>query len=403
MPSNRTRMAIAVAGAAIASLIASPANAQCGAIDFEDLPVGTSVTTQYDGVTFDALPDSCGSPTALRIGVPGNGTSSGDRALVIDAGCPDFSPDYIRMTFDDLQREVSFTCGISSGTMEIRAYNNSGSLIFLQFVDTNPAVRTFVRVDRPTADIRRVEIDSTISDFEAIDDVFFDRGETDLVAFIDQPGFRQCVCDSVSIQGIVCGDAYDRDILEIRPVNADQGTPWTEVGGFSSPVCEIGNLYNLNMNGFAGGTYYVRLTVFEECGRSVSDITTIRYDTSPPGIGLDRPAANATVGGTVQLCGAIGDSCPVTWDIKAVGPGGASVLIDQGTGSDCGFLTDWDTSSLAAGNWTIVINAIDECGFTSEFERNITIDPAAAADVTGDGVVNFEDLLLVLASWTPIP
>jgi hypothetical protein len=103
-----------------AALWLSPlaALADCPPIDFEDLAVGTAVTNQYPGVTFSVLPQSCNNAPTLHMRIanalPG-GTSSGAQALEIDTGCPDFSPDYLRMRFEDLQRQVSFYVGESTG------------------------------------------------------------------------------------------------------------------------------------------------------------------------------------------------------------------------------------------------------------------------------------------------
>ncbi|UCF34169.1 MAG: hypothetical protein JSV78_02460, partial [Phycisphaerales bacterium] len=58
--------------------------AECPSIDFEDLPLGTAVTTQYAGVTFSVEPQSCGGEPTLYMRIanaPPGGTSSGTKVL----------------------------------------------------------------------------------------------------------------------------------------------------------------------------------------------------------------------------------------------------------------------------------------------------------------------------------
>ncbi|MBN2506276.1 MAG: hypothetical protein JXQ71_06240 [Verrucomicrobia bacterium] len=104
------------------------AQAGCTTIDFEDQAVGSVVTTDYPGVTFSVLPQTCGGSPILymRIANPaGNGTSSGTRCLRIPTGCPDFSDDYLRMVFAAPQSKVTFTLGDYTGTYHIRYYTNT--------------------------------------------------------------------------------------------------------------------------------------------------------------------------------------------------------------------------------------------------------------------------------------
>ena len=54
---NHFYLGLVVAGALV---ISAEAPGQCRTIDFEDLPAGTEVSDQYDGVDFFAWPGSCG-------------------------------------------------------------------------------------------------------------------------------------------------------------------------------------------------------------------------------------------------------------------------------------------------------------------------------------------------------
>jgi hypothetical protein len=411
-PRRRTHVAAPLVAAAIAAVgLAGPAAAQCIEYDFEDLAVGTVVTTQYPGVTFDAIPDSCGGSTAIRIGTPSNGTSSGTRALIIDTGCPDFSPDFIRMVFDDAQRAVSFTCGLPQGTLQVRAYASASGGTPIQIVTVGSSfgsVRSLVRLGDPdaaTPNIRRVEIESLISDFEGIDDLSFGADPTPPIARIDSPAWGTCICGPVAIVGEACDPdgSYGFDTLEVRSVGAAPEDPWIEVGLFTTPFCGGGTLYTFNPAslGLGGGTYVLRLTVENGCGTASTAITTVRYDQSAPGIGLDRPVAGAEVCGIVDLCGAITDNCSVDWSVSARRPGGPEFLVGEGGSGECGIITAWDTTGVGLGAWELVIRATDDCGFTSTLVRPVTVvaDCGQGPDVNGDGTVDFADLLAVLAAW----
>ena len=121
--SLRARIAIGIVAGVLWAASAAPADTVT--IDFEDYAVGTIITNQYDGVTFSAPPDSCGGSPPVRpiIVTPNGGTSSPTRGLSVQTGCPDFSPDFLRMIFDQPQGEVTFTVGDSPGTHQVRAYN----------------------------------------------------------------------------------------------------------------------------------------------------------------------------------------------------------------------------------------------------------------------------------------
>ena len=149
-------------------------------INFENLPVGTAVSNQYAGVTFSTVspPRLCPEP-AMRVQAPASGTtSSGTNCLRIDvAGCnPDFSPDYLVMTFACPQTNVSFNVGDQSGIpIDIRYYDSvsGGSLLGSFTVNvTTAGVHTPVAVTG--TGIFRIEVEAQINGFEAIDDLSFD-------------------------------------------------------------------------------------------------------------------------------------------------------------------------------------------------------------------------------------
>jgi hypothetical protein len=384
-------------GAAMA--IATAAGAQCPAIDFENLAVGTAVTTQYPGVTFSVAPQSCGGAPALylRVRVPTGGTSSGTKCLQIDTGCPDFSPDYLRMVFDRTQREVSFTLGDFATTYIVRAYSTTSGTAGL-ISSTNVViegtgyhgVHRVVRVLAPAANLRRVEVQAANDLFESIDDLRFDIDTTPPTAQIDSPGYEACGCSSVTVRGLACDSdgAYDRDVLEYRRVDALPGTPWASVGSANSPVCTPGNLYLWNTSAVAEGFYYLRLTVYNECGLSSSDQSVVYVDKSFTLAPSDvrSPVPGAVVGGDVCVDGTAWDWCFDSFTVRYRAAGGSWAPVDPAHPSySARVVTDplgvWNTRSgvtaVPDGSYEIEVRGTDSCDNQNAVVRPVVVDNTA--------------------------
>ncbi|NNM26010.1 MAG: hypothetical protein HKO59_08500 [Phycisphaerales bacterium] len=400
--------------AAVAGIgLATPASGQCTTIDFEDYSVG-QVVTSVSGVTFSAEPGSCGGGTPQPVIVtPTTGTSSGTRALSLQAGCPDFSPDKLRLVFSDLQRLVTFTLGepVSPGVQfSVRAYSNFGALVYSRMMSCGGGVFHYIRIGHeswgPT--IRRVEIESTIGLFEGIDDLAFDYDPTPPTALIDAPPYLSCECDVVTVRGIACDEdgEYGSDRLEYRRVNADPGTPWTLINSYTTPVCTLSSLYTWNTSAVSHGTYFLRLTVENACGLASTDITTVVVDKAPPTVAIESPQPSAAVCGEVQILGTVSEGCGHCFDeyVVEVAPmgGSYSLLMTSTEIVINGIVATWDTATLPSGDYVIRITAVDDCGNDTVRTIPVIVDPAACgcdADVDGDGDVDFTDLLTVLAGW----
>ena len=395
--------------------ITSGAWSQCTPIDFENFAVGTVITTQYPGVTFSVVPNTCGGSVDLVIGTSANGTSSGTQALVIETGCPDFSPDYLRMVFDNDQSLVEFILGepvALSAVYDIRAYNSGGTLLPSSHTLTSgPGIHTFVRVgsNGGPANIARIEIQNPTSFFEAIDDLSFGADITPPIAEIDSPTFLSCACGVINIVGTVDepDGTYERDWLHYRPVNADPIDPWILIGSFTSPF--TGTLYSWDTSLIPHGTYFLRLTVRNECGMESSDVTAVRVDHNPPSINLTSPTDGESVCGMVEFEGSVTDPCMSLWTLEyAVAGTGNWVLINSSQGSEFCTLGLWDTvgDGIADGNYDIRITADDVCGNNTSQTITIVVDNSSAcgctADINGDGFVNVTDLLILLGTWGPV-
>ena len=294
---------------------AADVTAQCAEYDFEEFTIGQAITAQLDGVWFSVVGQSCdGDPNLyMRIADEFYGDSFSSKVLLIQGGCPDFSDDYLRMIFADEQSEVTFALGLwgSPYSYQVRAYAmaTGGVPISTQNI-TIPATgfadaRHIVHVQRPTREIRRIEIECSGSGFEAIDDLRFGHDTTPPVVSIDSPTHMECVAgDDVIVTGIACdGDGtYDRDRLDARRVWPNAESDWTLVREYvGSEVCSSNSLYSWDTttNGVTDGVYLLRATAINACGMSANDEVSVYVDNEFDSLNLRSPLPGAVVGGEV--------------------------------------------------------------------------------------------------------
>lgn len=393
---------------AVLATAAAVAPAATTTIDFENLANNTVVTTQYEGVTFSAQPQSCAGtpPVNLIIRTPTGGTSSGTKGLGITTGCPDFSSDYIRIVFDELQQEVTFTVGDTPGTYQVRAYTAAGGVaVATQNIVVGGAgfvgVHRLVRVASASVNIRRIEIADTVGDFETIDDLTFACPDiTPPEVEISSPTFETCVCeDSVTIRGRSCDpEGFDHDVLEYLPVNAAAGTAWVQAGSFTAAQCSAnGVLYTWNAAALADGCYYLRITAFNDCGDTASAVTVVCMDRSTDAPTVRSPAGGSILGGSVCVDGTVWEGvnsgCLDHYTVNyRPSAGGAWNPVDplhatyeSPVVNDP--LASWNTAALADGNWQLRVRATNNCSVdSSDVIRNLVIDNTAPIAVIGEPV-----------------
>jgi hypothetical protein len=404
----------AVTTSALALALAGTGHAQCDPVDFEAFSVGAIATSIVPGLTVNAIPGSCGGAGSVLpvIVQPFGGTSSGSRALSLQTGCPDFSPDILQLVFDDPQTSVEFTVGAQVGTagldFTVSWYDSGGGMIGSDTFDSAGGVNRLVRITG--ADIKRIEIGEALDFFECIDDLVFDLDTTPPTVELDSPTFDGCVCgdDVVPIVGTV-GDAdgdYQCDTASYRPVNADESDPWVEIntacGDFS------GTLHDWDTTGVPAGRYYLRVVGANACGLTSSDVTVVRVDRSFGSVGItgfDGARDDGTLCGTVEVLGNIIDGCGVaSWSVayEPAGGGGFTEIASGDSERRC-VIAEWDTTMVADGDYTLRVTATDTCGHTASDDVSVTVDNTGfclcTADINGDGVVDFADLLLLLSTW----
>jgi hypothetical protein len=380
--------------------------AECPSVNFDNDAVGLIITTQYEGVTFSAQPQSCGGDPVihLKVAIPASGgTSSGTHALGIDTGCPDFSPDYIRMVFDDLQNLVTFTVGEMTGAsgyvFTIRYYSNAGGLLGSFNVTSSTGIHRLVTVGSAggSKNIRRIEVDSTIDAFEMIDDLIFNSDSTPPIAQISVPAYEACACGTIQIRGQACDPdgEYDSDQLEYRRVDAAVGDPWTLAGSATTPACgENQILYNWSTAARTHGLYYLRLTVANVCGLTASAVTVAYVDKQFDTVVIRYPAVNAVVGGAVCIDGTVWDDhCFDQYTVKyKTAVGGVFQPVDPASPVYSTFILNdplgfWNTTALADGDYIIQVQGTDSCSNTKTVTQDVTVDntppTALIADPTG--------------------
>jgi hypothetical protein len=388
---NRNIQLVLALGAIVAT--AATTAAQCASYDFEDLPVGTAVTSQYDGVTFSVEPQSCGgNPTLyMRIADEFSGHSFSSQVLLIDTGCPDFSSDYLLMEFDDTQSDVTFTLGPWAGRYWITVYNEDDVPIQhypveipgVGFMD----VHWSVHVHRTAGDIKTIKIEESVGLFEAIDDLSFGQDDTPPTAEIHTPGLMDCVCGTVRVEGIACDydGAYDRDRLEYLRVWPTADSDWTLIGEYVGyPVCEPGLLYNWDTTepDVTDGVYLLRLTVINACGLSSNTQVTVYVDKEFDTLIIRRPLHDAIVGGEICFDGTVWDRhCFESYTVDYYDPNATEWLpvdpnnpVYHTTVINDPFAYWVAASGLPDGDYDIRVRAHPQCGGTATDGITLTLD-----------------------------
>lgn len=385
---NPVRLAAALAGVAAA---ASFCQAQCPSIDFEDLAVGTAVTTQYTGVTFSLSGTGCPAGTAFcRIINPDGGTSSGSRALGRDQSCPDFYGGFFIMAFSEPHSSVSFRLGEwGGGNYVVRAYNavSGGSLLQTRTIGLSGDALTAVYypVSMSASGIRRIEIEQTFSGQTVIDDLMFSNDTTSPTAEFSTPTEGSCVCSGVSFFGTAADTDGDLSSwrLDRRALGA---TVWTLIRTSTTPVVDGELSPWFPATSAAEGYYVIRLVVTNTCGLETTAERVVYLDRGFDSLAIRAPGAAEVVGGTVCVDGTAWDHCPPETDVFSVAyaplPAGAPYTVIDPTSplNDGTVITDplahWNTRfpMLADGNYRLRLTGATACGLTDVVTADIVLD-----------------------------
>lgn len=162
------------------------------------------------------------------------------------------------------------------------------------------------------------------------------------------------------------------------------------------------------------GTYFLRVTATDACGRSVSSDTSFEIDNTPPVIEITSPAACLhDHHGIIAIRGSVADSHLGSWGVAITGGPYASWLPIPTTTTGPvvnGLLANWDTTGLPPCAYTIRLSASDaslvNCSGPNVSEVFLTMNLGCPADVdngtstgTPDGGVTIDDLLYFLSMF----
>lgn len=406
--------------------LSQPGAATCHTITFEELRVGTSVTTQYTGVTFSGR-WSGGAWAAPIIYDPKGGTSSETQCLSAKGDAQnEFSDEYLRLDFDRDQTEVTFTVGVRIGctandTVQIRWYDSDFVLRGTTNVPVNGTINercnVFVRIQR-AAGFRRIEVEAGAAGgcaarFELLDDLSFDLDTTPPVAEITSPTSLSCVCNGTTIYG----SAYDPDgpILNWKLERKTLGaTSWTLIANSTTEIISgaLATWYTSAGDGYCT----LRLTVTNGCELETVWTTDIWLDRTFNSLELRSPVTGNILGGTVCADGTAWDHCGGSFTLEHR-PAIAGATADPfDVLNPPWIITDplgsWDTrAGTPDGKYEVRLVGTDNCGNTKESPIvTIAVDntppkavitaPVACSSVSGNVQVYGTASDANLAGWT---
>lgn len=371
-------------------------------ITFETLANNTSVTTQFQGVTFSTIYRD-GSPNSTpRVVTLNNATASPTRCIEArGASSGDDSSDYIRMQFATLQKKVTLDTGFRIGLagpatslIRVRSYTGANVLIATQDVlAVEDNCRTFIQVgsDAGTRNIARIEVETVAAGgspnglFEYIDDVQYEADLTPPAVNITTPTDDSCVCQSVQVVGTSCESdgTYVEDSLEF---STTPNGPWTLVATDDVNKCASQVMYVWNASAQPSGYYYLRFHAINEDQLETTVLRRVFLDRTGPGLSMRSPVTSGIYGGTVCFDGTIENS-PCGSPTSTIGwrPWGSAGAFTPVNPTQPTYVqtvvndpfASWDTSGRPDGDYELRMDASDQCGNSTFTTRRVTIDNTA--------------------------
>ena len=158
------------------------------------------------------------------------------------------------------------------------------------------------------------------------------------------------------------------------------------------------------------GLYEVRLQGVTDCGDVATRVNRFTVDNTIPTAEISEPVPCVTVNGIVPVFGTANDANLRSWSLQYTG-GDASgwVTINFGVGPVLGgHLGDWDTTGLRPCAYTLRLVVTDLANISCSGNSHQSIYHVSVnvgngldcpGDINGDGVVNLEDLAILLAAF----
>ncbi len=312
------------------------AAAQPTTFDFEDLPAGTTVTTQYGNrgvLLFSAYLDE---DSAAR---------SGSRVLRVDNPIHEFAPGPFVIEFTSGQARVRLFAGISGDVSPdfvadgtLRAFDGVGGLIAQDGPKPVPfsSFGTEFRVNSATPAIRRLELEIGTTAFEAIDDLAFSGeppppppSEAPVVEITSPADGAELDGSPIAVAGTVLGDAlfpYATLTLEVGRPPDSTAPPLTAAMALAGTGATRSFALDLGL-----GIGPHRLTVAAENAAHLVGEDTVLFTSLPQAI-RQRFAGDGGAATFGELrYGGVGTNCTMAvYDLGAIGAVGTATFVVRG-------------------------------------------------------------------------
>ena len=190
------------------------------------------------------------------------------------------------------------------------------------------------------------------------------------------------------------------------PINP--GSPTYTTATINDPLAPGG----WNTNGLPDGSYELRLQGTDICGHTATITRTVTLDNTPPSGVITSPLNCDDVSGVVQITGTASDTNLAGWALQYTGGqiNSWSTIASGNTPVVNGLLGTLDTSRLTSNcAYTLRLLVSDQsvvnCGpstHQAEYTASVTFGGGGnpcPADVNGDGVIDINDLAIILSQF----
>lgn len=175
----------------------------------------------------------------------------------------------------------------------------------------------------------------------------------------------------------VTGTANDTNINNYT-LEYSNGGPWTQINQVTNTNVSNGALGSWSLP--ADGTYSLRLTVTDKVANpaSVTTVNNVYVDNNAPTVSITAPSAGDFVGGAVYaITGTASDTFLNYYKVERSPAGAGTWTLIGAVYSPVSnnTLVNWDTTSVANGNYDLRLTAYDKSGKSSSVTKtNIQVD-----------------------------
>lgn len=219
------------------------------------------------------------------------------------------------------------------------------------------------------------------------------------------PGAGSVLGGDACIGGTIWDECFSRYFAEYAPSGSGSYQPVDPAFPFytSTIINQTGAVWDTT--GVADGDYNLRVRAFDDCHPAEELIIPVTVDNTPPTAQIISPTQCEQFCGQVLVIGTANDANLSAWALQ-YSTGNGWVTINSGnTPVINGVLANWDTTSLPKCAYTLRLvvsdQAIRDCNgvLSNNAEATVSVIVAPQGDLTFDGMVNIDDLNVVLSNW----